>query len=419
MTLWRRELPPTAGLPLRGRDLLRPGGDDFATALAHWLAIPTPHLTCSGTAALVMALRALQAQAPQRTTLIVPAWTCPLVALAAFYCPPLTVKCCDLAPDSLELDLQALARLCDETTLAVVVTHMAGRVADVASASAIAGAVGAFVIEDAAQAMGARVADRSVGLEGDIGFFSLALGKGLTTAEGGVLFSRDAEIHRQLGQRCRQQLPFNPRLEAWRIAQLWGYAGLYHPRGLALAYGRPLRQALARGDEVAAVGDDFSVDDIPLHSLGRWRQRVAASALTRLPQWLHQGRLRARARAARLRALPGVQVMDDTGENDGVWPFLLVLMPTRAARDSALSRLWTAGLGVTRLFIHPLSGYPAVAALLADGGATPNADDIAARTLSITNSPWLDDAAFERIMTALQRAIALFAPRGVDPRQQP
>jgi dTDP-4-amino-4,6-dideoxygalactose transaminase len=34
------------------------------------------------------------------------------------------------------------------------------------------------VIEDAAQALGARVGNSSVGLRGDIGFFSLAAGKG-------------------------------------------------------------------------------------------------------------------------------------------------------------------------------------------------------------------------------------------------
>ena len=42
---------------------------------------------------------------------------------------------------------------------------------------------GAMVIEDAAQALGASFGGRSVGLHGDIGFFSLAVGKGLTTYE--------------------------------------------------------------------------------------------------------------------------------------------------------------------------------------------------------------------------------------------
>lgn len=57
---------------------------------------------------------------------------------------------------------------------------------------------GAAVIEDAAQGLGAFFGGRSVGLSGDIGFFSLAVGKGLTTYEGGVLFSRDPDLHAEL-----------------------------------------------------------------------------------------------------------------------------------------------------------------------------------------------------------------------------
>ncbi|MFP3408951.1 DegT/DnrJ/EryC1/StrS family aminotransferase, partial [Pseudomonas sp. SIMBA_065] len=86
---------------------------------------------------------------------------------------------------------------------------------------------GAAVIEDAAQAMGALDDGQSVGLKGDVGFFSMALGKGLTTAEGGVLFSRDPVLHQALHRQSRQDLPFSLRWELQRSAELWGYALLY------------------------------------------------------------------------------------------------------------------------------------------------------------------------------------------------
>lgn len=401
----RWEIPPTAGLPLRWRDLLNLSAD-LAPALARQFSLPLPALTCSGTAALIIALRVLQQRMPGRTRLIVPAYTCPLVALAAHYCPPLRVVPCDLQPDSIDLDEQQLAQLCDESTLAVVVTHLAGRVADVDAAKRIAGAVGAAIIEDAAQAMGALDDGRSVGLKGDVGFFSMALGKGLTTAEGGVLFSRDPVLHQALHRHCRQDLPFSLRWELQRSAELWGYALLYQPRGLHYVYGNALRKALANGDEVAAVGDDFSVYDIPLHRLGGYRQKVGAAALARLPDHLQQGRARALRRAARLNALPGVTVIMDRPGQQGTWPFLMVVMPSADARDAAMARLWTSGLGVTRLFIHTLPGYAEVLPLLQPGGDITRAQAFAARTLSISNSHWLSDALFEQIVDQLKVIVA-------------
>ncbi|MGB3126492.1 MAG: DegT/DnrJ/EryC1/StrS family aminotransferase [Pseudomonas sp.] len=401
----QREIPPTAGLPLRWRDLLGLAGD-LAPALARQLSIPLPALPCSGTAALIIALRVLQQRMPGRTRLIVPAYTCPLVALAAHYCPPLRVVPCDLQPGGIDLDETQLEQLCDDSTLAVVVTHLAGRVADVDAARRIAGAVGAAVIEDAAQAMGALDDGHSVGLKGDIGFFSMALGKGLTTAEGGVLFSRDPVLHQALHRQCRHDLPFSLTWELRRSAELWGYALVYQPRGVYYVYGKGLRAALAQGDEVAAVGDDFSVNDIPLHRLGGYRRKVGAAALVRLPDYLQQGRARALHRAARLNALPGVSVVMDRPGQQGTWPFLMVVMPSARTRDAAMTQLWTSGLGVTRLFIHTLPGYPAVAPLLQPGSEITQAEAFASRTLSISNSHWLTDKHFEQVLSQLKAIVA-------------
>ncbi|KAF2409270.1 dTDP-4-amino-4,6-dideoxygalactose transaminase [Pseudomonas antarctica] len=399
------EIPPTAGLPLRWRDLFGFSAD-LADSLARQFSIPRPALPCSGTAALIIALRTLQQRMPGRTRLIVPAYTCPLVALAAHYCPPLRVVPCDLQPNSIDLDERQLAQLCDDSTLAVVVTHLAGRVADVDTAKRIAGTVGAAVIEDAAQAMGALDDGHSVGLKGDVGFFSLALGKGLTTAEGGVLFSRDPVLHQALHRQCQQDLPLSLRWELQRSAELWGYALAYQPRGLYYVYGKGLRAALAQGDEVAAVGDDFSVSDIPLHRLGGYRQQVGAAALARLPDYLQQGRTRALRRAARLNALPGVSVIMDRPGQQGTWPFLMVVMPSAHARDAAMAPLWTSGLGVTRLFIHTLPGYRNVIPLLQPGGDITQAQEFATRTLSISNSHWLTDERFEQVLAQLKVIVA-------------
>ena len=80
-----REVPPTAGLPLRQSDLLG-GSHDLEGALAAYLRLPSVQLECSGTAALVVILHALRHIAPKRDEVVLPAYTCPLVAWAVVRC---------------------------------------------------------------------------------------------------------------------------------------------------------------------------------------------------------------------------------------------------------------------------------------------------------------------------------------------
>lgn len=404
----RREVPPTAGLPILFSDLLPIKPQlSLADKLTKWLAIPSPIFTCSGTAALIVALQTLQKKQPNRTTLIVPAYTCPLVALTAFHCPSLKVVVCDLLPNSIDMDPQQLQILCNEQTLAIVVTHLAGRVADVATAKSIANITGCYVIEDAAQAMGAKNDGISVGLHGDIGFFSMAVGKGLTTFEGGVLFSKNPDLHTALSKTAQTLLPKKYLWEWRRCLELWAYAICYRPLLLWYAYGKPLRSALRKGNLLEAVGDDFDKDDIPLHYLGSYRQSVAAKSFKRLPDYLEQARQRALSRIAQLNKLSGLQVITDQHSlQQGVWPFIIVILPSPQLRDIAMQRLWGAGVGVTRLFINALPEYPAVKPVLITQNKTTNAIDFANRTLSISNSRWLDDATFTWILEQLQAVLS-------------
>lgn len=395
----RHEVPPTAGLPPRWRDLLPVGaGGDLARVSAEFLGVDSVQMECSGTASLVVALTTLHRRTGRRVV-IVPAYTCPLVALAVAHCG-LELRLCDLAPGSIDFDPAQLAASCDRDTLALVPTHLGGRVADVATAIAIATRSGAYVIEDAAQAFGARRDGRAVGLDGDIGFFSLAVGKGLTTYEGGLLIARDAGLRTELAQTSRELIPQRLDWELKRSLELLGYHALYRPSLLRFAYGAPLRRALWRGDPVTAVGDDFSLP-LPLHTLGRWRQSVGARALARLPAFLEATAVQAQARKAGLAHIDGVVVIDDAADAHGTWPFLIVQMRSEAARDAALKRLWSAGVGVSRLFIHALPDYNYLSGIVA-AQDVPNARAFAATTLTISNSLWLGDDDFEAICRVLE-----------------
>lgn len=402
------ELPPTAGLPARLRDFLPPWRGGFAAQAAAWLDTDWALLTCSGTAALWIALDALKTLAPERHSVVIPAYTCPLVAEAVLRAG-LRPRLCDTAPGHFDLDTQALAGLCDADTLAVLPTHMGGRVVDVGAAQTIAARVGAFVIEDAAQAFGARAptstgALASVGLRGDVGFFSYSVGKGLTLYEGGLLIARDARVRAALELSERRLVHGGAGWNLRRAIELLGYALLYRPRTLGLVYGAPLRRALDRDDVIAAVGDRPR-HDIPLHRVGRLRQSVGRRELARYRAHLAVGHAHAAARAAALAALPGVRVMRDMPGAIGVWPYLLLELPDVATRDAALRLLWRRGLGVTRLFAHALPDYPQLRGRI-ESAALPHARAFAARTLTLGNSAWLDDMRFEIVRTTLQGVLA-------------
>ena len=103
-------VPPTAGLPLRLSDLLPWGSRDLSQALAQWLGVPAVQLECSGTSGLMVALRSLKTLKPERSEVIAPAYTCPLVALAIAQCG-LQLRLCDLSANTLDMDAERLRAL--------------------------------------------------------------------------------------------------------------------------------------------------------------------------------------------------------------------------------------------------------------------------------------------------------------------
>ena len=393
-----REIPPTAGLPLRWRDFLPHRGSSLKDELARWLQVDDVQLACSGTAALIVTLTALARLSPRRSV-VIPAYTCPLVALAIVHCR-LKPVLCDLRKDHFDLCSDTLAKLCGRDTLAIVPTHLGGRVAELEDVTELAQRVGATVVEDAAQSLGGRWRGRPVGSIGDVGFYSLAIGKGLTLYEGGVVATRDRHLRGLLADAGGEITPYRMSWEIRRLLQLTGYAVLYRPSTLSWVYGARLRRALKKGNLVQAAGDDFSFD-IPLHRVGAWRQAIGSNAIKRLPAFLADLSAKALPRKERLTAIPNIAVMADPDDADGTWPYFMVLMPTERARDAVLSRLWAAGLGVSRLFIHALPDYSYLAPYLSAPGV-PHARDFAARMLTVSNSPWLSEPEFEHVCTTLE-----------------
>lgn len=79
-------------------------------------------------------------------------------------------------------------------TRAIVPVHVYGHPCDMDALAQVAGEHGLYLVEDAAEAHGARYRGRRVGALGDAGCFSFYGNKILTTGEGGILVTNDGKL---------------------------------------------------------------------------------------------------------------------------------------------------------------------------------------------------------------------------------
>jgi 8-amino-3,8-dideoxy-alpha-D-manno-octulosonate transaminase len=96
--------------------------------------------------------------------------------------------------DSLTLDPQSFERMITKKTKAVIPVHMLGVPCHMDSITKIAQANQIYVIEDTAWGCGGALDGRALGTIGDVGCFSFDYAKAITTGEGGMIVTNNAEI---------------------------------------------------------------------------------------------------------------------------------------------------------------------------------------------------------------------------------
>lgn len=401
------EAPPTAGLPPRWRDLIFPARDmTLEDGLCASFGFGDIEIVSTGTAGLRIAFEALRdTDGEPSGVVIVPGYTCPLVVHAAV-AAGLTCIACDTAEHGFDLDLAHLSATVSalheqaKRIIAIVPTHYGGVLTDVDAVRAAA--PGIPIVEDAAQALGATWRDKSVGLAGDTGVFSLGAGKGLTIYEGGALVARAAATMNRLRETARRLTKPDPLGELGRDLMLAGYHAVYNPRGLRWIFGAPKRKALARGDDIEAAGDHFD-PDVPVTRVSTWRKCVGRSALERLDDHLAECRARFASLARRLQQIDGLIVHAPPPHAQPSATVLFVGLPPHPKREALIKELWRSRLGITRMFSRAIGDYPEIAAHMLPSD-TPNARELAAGTIAITTSPLASDAVFDAIVAALERA---------------
>ena len=101
----------------------------------------------------------------------------------------------DVDLNSQNITAQSIADVLTSNTKAIIVVHLAGMPAEMDDIMALAQEHGLYVIEDCAQAHGARYKDKAVGSIGHVGAWSFCQDKIMTTGgEGGMVTTNDSTL---------------------------------------------------------------------------------------------------------------------------------------------------------------------------------------------------------------------------------
>lgn len=169
----------------------------FAAAFARFseTAYCTP--VSSGTAALTVALQSLGVG--RGDEVLVPGLTWVACASAVVHLGAIPVLV-DIDPATLTMNPGLARSAVTGRTRAIMVVHLASSVADLDAFTSLSESTGIPLLEDCAQAHGARWRSQRVGTFGQIGCFSMQQSKLLTAGEGGAAITSDASLHDKMEQ---------------------------------------------------------------------------------------------------------------------------------------------------------------------------------------------------------------------------
>tara|TARA_B100001540_G_scaffold307148_1_gene320093 strand:- start:60 stop:1166 length:1107 start_codon:yes stop_codon:yes gene_type:complete len=151
----------------------------------------------SGTVSIFLALKALGIK--KGDEVIVPNITFPATANAVVLsgAKPVLV---DINKDDLLINEKSLIKKINRRTKAIIPVHISGRGSNIKKILKIAKLKKIFVVEDAAEAFMSKVNKKYLGTFGDLGCFSFAPNKIITTGQGGVVVTNNKSIYKNLSK---------------------------------------------------------------------------------------------------------------------------------------------------------------------------------------------------------------------------
>lgn len=389
-----------AGTRIRGRDLLRwfarltsgeKGANRFAEAFRQRYGIDSLHLLSSGRAAMTMALSSLRGVQPEeRNEVVIPGYTCYSVAASAILAG-YRVRPCEVDLETLSYDRTALEQVDFSRVAALISANLYGIPDELPYLESLCRDTDTIMIDDAAQAMHARVGTRFVGTFGDLGIFSLDKGKNITSIQGGIIAINQPRMERAITETL-SSLPQPGTGRQLRDAiKLLAYAVLLPPR----LYWMPQR-ALSLG------GTPFELD----YPITRYSQALGAMADILFQRIDDLTGDRQRVAEALLAGLAGSEWRSPGLEGtEAVYPRLPVLAPDHTHRESALSRLNDAGIGASASYPQPIIDVPEVQQHLARNCPdTPTARFISRTLVTLPTHGFVTRNDIDRMLALLQSA---------------
>jgi perosamine synthetase len=374
-----RTVPPAAA-PLRWKDLC--GGvigtfscNDSIRTLEEGIrlhfGVDHVFLVSSGTSALALTLLALK-ESSARTEVVIPAYTCfsvPAAVLKAGLRPAL----CDINPSTFDFDHTLLERTLNANTLCVIAHHLFGIPSDIERIRSLCQARGIFVVEDAAQAMGAESSGRTLGTIGDVGIFSLGRGKNITCGSGGIMVTNSDQIARALDRQCRE-------LGASSLA---GVLKDLIQIVLMAIFIRPSLYWIPAALPFLRLGETIFPKEIPL-------TRLSGTKAGLLRHW--ESRL---IQSNQIRSETAADFSQRLSLRPACGPFhpyvrLPVLAATAREKERLYSLSQARGLGLSVAYPTAVSEIPEVRAAI-DGQRFPAAERVAEHLLTVPTHHWLSE----------------------------
>lgn len=178
-----------------GNYVLGPYVEELESALSTYLKCPYVLGVNDGTMAIILALKALNIGPGDEVIVPVNSFVASAGAVAAVGATPVF---CDVA-DDLNIDVNQIEKHITAKTKVIMPVHLTGRPADMNDIKKIAKTHQLFIIEDAAQSIGAKYCEQFTGTIGDIGCFSLHPLKNLHAyGDAGIITTRDKDLYRQI-----------------------------------------------------------------------------------------------------------------------------------------------------------------------------------------------------------------------------
>ena len=336
------------------RFILGPAVEQLEAELCAYLGVAHTVGCASGTDAILLALRGLDLRPGDEV--VVPAFTF-FATAGAVWNAGLRPVFCDIDPVTYNVTAETVAAALTDRTRAVVVVHLFGQMAEMGPLLELAAARGVAVIEDAAQAIGARQRSRSgeaaAGSLGTAGCFSFFPSKNLGGfGDGGLISIGDAALAERL-----------------RKLRVHGGRQMYHHE---------------------MVGTNSRLDAL--------QAAVLSAKLPYLEGWSEKRRENARFYDDRLRGSEGLALPVTAPGNTHVFNQYTV---RTARRDALQEHLEACGVGTGIYYPVPLHLQECFVALGYKAGSLPESERAAREVLSLPIYPELSAPELEHVAASV------------------